>query len=69
MLEVSFLACSLLTGQKCQDIHIVLLPDVTMMQCATFGQQAIGEWVRNNDFKWSVSGGYTCGKVGSYAKI
>ncbi len=68
MLELSFLACTLLAGQKCQDIHIPLLPEVSSFQCMMHGQQVLAKWVMENP-NWTISRGYTCAKVGTVANL
>lgn len=67
-LEIVFLACTLVAGQKCQDIHIPLLPEVNTHQCMLFGQQVIAGWVMENS-NWAPSRGYTCGRVGTVANL
>ena len=68
LLEISFLACSLLAGQSCKDVHIPLHPQVSSMQCMLFGQQELAKWVESNP-NWSIPKGYTCSKVGSVANL
>jgi len=68
MLELVFMSCSLLAGQSCRDVHIPLLPQVTSMQCALFGQQVLGQWVMDNP-NWTITQGYTCARVGTIANL
>jgi hypothetical protein len=68
ILELSFLACSLLAGQSCKDVHIPLRPEVSAMQCMLFGQQELAKWTIDNP-NWSPSRGYTCAKVGTVANL
>ncbi len=67
-LELSFLACSLLAGQKCQDVHIPLLPEVSSLHCMMFGQQVLAKWTMDNP-NWTISRGYSCAKAGAVANL
>ncbi len=62
-----FISCSLLSGQRCQDVQIPLLPEVSAHQCVLFGQQEVAKWAIDHP-NWIISRGYKCAHSGIYAK-
>jgi len=67
-MELVFLACSLLAGQSCRDVHIPLFPEINSFQCMLGGQQVLAKWTVENP-NWSIQRGYTCARVGTVANL
>ena len=68
MIEIWFIACSLLAGQQCRDVHLTFYSDnLTPFECMHYGQSAIAKWTMENP-NWILKRGYKCGRAGQFAK-
>ena len=70
MIEIAFLACSLLDGSGCKDVSLQYHSEVppSAFQCARYGEVAIAKWVVDNP-NWSITRGYTCGPASKVVKL
>ena len=71
MIEISFIACTLLAGQTCQEQRLTFMEQpgsLTVFQCAFTGQVEIAKWTREHP-NWSLApGGFKCRPAGMMAK-
>jgi len=70
MIEIAFLACSLLEGGGCKDVSLRYHSDVppSVFECTLYGQTAIAKWAAENP-NWWVAHGYTCGPPSNVVKL
>lgn len=71
MIEILFIACSLLNGQTCEEKRLTFMEDpgsLSAFSCAFYGQIELAKWQMTNT-NWCASQGYKCRSAGQYAKI
>jgi len=70
MIEIAFLACSLVLGGQCKDVQLHFYSQTTpsVFDCALYGQAAVAKWVVENP-NWSVASGYRCGPPSKLVKL
>jgi len=70
MLQISFMACSLLLG-RCEEKQLTFLEDpatISAFACAFQGQVEIAKWTRTNP-NWCIApGGFKCRPADMMAK-
>ena len=68
-IEVIFMACSLLNGQQCREVHLGFYSEsLSHFECMLYGQSAIAKWTMDNP-NWILKRGYKCGRAGQFAKV
>lgn len=70
MLELTFIACSLLNGNVCEQKRLTFMENpgsISAFSCGLYGQIEIAKWRRENP-NWSVAQGYKCRPAGQMAK-
>lgn len=72
MIEVVFMACSLVIGPVCQEQRLVFAQEpgsLTSFQCSMYGQFEMAKWAIAHP-NWRIApGGYKCRPAGIMAKI
>ena len=70
MIEIAFLACSLLQGGECMEVELRFYSQASpsIFECALYGQAAMAKWVVKNP-NWSVARGYRCGPPSKIVKL
>lgn len=66
MIELIFIACSIVNGAQCHDVKLVY-QDISLMTCLMQAQQPIAEWA--NVHPNFTTGKYTCQLAGTYANL
>lgn len=70
MLEIIFMACSLLQGNMCEEKRLVFMEEpgtLTAFSCAKYGQMELAKW-RAQNTNWCIPRGYKCRPAGQFAK-
>jgi hypothetical protein len=67
MLELAFIACSLLEGQTCKDVKLTYASEsISVHGCFLYGQHEIARW-QDGHPNWQVRG-WKCRPAGLVAK-
>lgn len=69
MIQIAFLACSILHGSVCKDVNLTFHTEsLTVFECMKYGQFSIAKWQKKHP-NWHIMGGYKCGPPSKFAKI